>query len=120
MQQLSFRHRRLPYIVLLLFPLTIYYRINFKMANYSLYTLFAAIFLACVVSTSFGLYLGQGGVVGSSNPRHQITPRTGPGRNFYQRYYPRTRTSGRIINYGVVGGGRYRPAQYVPGPGIVG
>ena len=76
---------------------------------------------------SFGLYLGQGGVVGASNPRHQITPRTGPRnpsiygvRRYLQRNPPRARASGRIINYGVVSGGRYRPAQYAPGPGIVG
>ena len=92
------------------------------------------------MSASFGLYLGQGGVVGASNPRHQITPRTGPRRfqglnpsvyhgrhpsiygvrRYLQGNNPRARTSGRIINYGVVPGGRYRPAQYVPGPGIVG
>lgn len=83
------------------------------------------------MSASFGLYLGQGGVVGSSNPIHRITPRTGPlnpsvyhGRHpsIYgvRRYLQGGRTSGRIINYGVVSGGKYRPAQYVPGPGIVG
>ena len=85
------------------------------MANLSLYSLFMAIIFAYTVSVSFGLYLGTGGVVGSSNPRHRITPRTGPGYNF-----ARPRSSGRIINYGVVSGGRYRPAQYSPGPGIVG
>ena len=97
------------------------------MANYSLYSFFFAILFAYAVSVSFGLYLGTGGVVGSSNPRHQITPRTGPGYrsrsripSYSQRNYPRTRTSGRIINYGVLSGGRYRPAQYSPGPGIVG
>ena len=95
------------------------------MANLSLYTLFIAIIFAYTVSTSFGLYLGTGGVVGSSNPRHRITPRTGPGyisRNtaFSPRNYPRTRSSGRIINYGVKSGGRYSPARYAPGPGIVG
>ena len=78
------------------------------MANLSLYSLFLAIIFAYTVSVSFGLYLGTGGVVGSSNPRHRITARTG------------YRSSGRIINYGVVSGGRYRPAQYSPGPGIVG
>ena len=78
------------------------------MANLSLYSLFLAIIFAYTVSVSSGLYLGTGGVVGSSNPRHRITPRTG------------YRSSGRIINYGVVSGGRYRPAQYSPGPGIVG
>ena len=95
------------------------------MANYSFYSLFVAILFAYAVSVSFGLYLGTGGVVGSSNPRHQITPRTGPGytarsriSSYSQRNYPRT--SGRIINYGVRSGGRYRPAQYSPGPGIVG
>ena len=87
------------------------------MANLSLYSLFVAIIFAYTVSVSFGLYLGTGGVVGSSNPRHRITPRTG----FGYRNYARPRSSGRIINYGVVSGsGGYRPAQYSPGPGIVG
>ena len=94
------------------------------MANLSLYSLFAVILFACTVSVSYGLYLGTGGVVGSSNPRHQITPRTGPGYTSRSRAAPRNyarpRSSGRIINYGVVSGGRYRPAQYSPGPGIVG
>lgn len=97
------------------------------MANYSLYALFVAILFSYAVSASFGLYLGQGGVVGSSNPRHRITPRTGPSFHNIPSIYgvrryvsPRARSSGRIINYGVVSGGRYRPAQYVPGPGIVG
>ena len=88
------------------------------MANLSLYSLFVAIIFAYTVSVSFGLYLGTGGVVGSSNPRHRITPRTGSG--YSPRNYGRSRSSGRIINYGVVSGGRYRPAQYSPGPGIVG
>ena len=40
---------------------------------------------------------------------------------FGYRNYARPRSSGRIINYGVVSGsGGYRPAQYSPGPGIVG
>ena len=87
------------------------------MANLSLYSLFVAIIFAYTVSVSFGLYLGTGGVVGSSNPRHRITPRTGYRASSYS---PR-RSSGRIINYGVVSGsGGYRPAQYSPGPGIVG
>ena len=97
------------------------------MANYSFHLLFIAIMFAYAVSATFGLYLGQGGVVGSSNPRHQITSRTGssyPSRSrqtsYSQKNYPRSRTSGRTINYGVVSGGRYRPAQYSPGPGIVG
>ena len=97
-----------------------------------MYVLFVAILFSCAMSASFGLYLGQGGVVGSSNPRHRITPRTGPQRlsiygvrRYLGRNNPRARpsgarTSGRIINYGVVSGGRYRPAQYAPGPGIVG
>ena len=88
------------------------------MANISLYSLFAAILFAYTVSVSYGLYLGTGGVVGSSNPRHRITPRTGPGYSLIN--YGRSRSSGRIINYGVVSRGRYRPAQYSPGPGIVG
>merc|ERR1712061_130231 len=88
-----------------------------KMANLSLYSLFVAIIFAYTVSVSFGLYLGTGGVVGSSNPRHRITPRTGYRTSSYS---PR-RSSGRIINYGVVSGsGGYRPAHYSPGPGIVG
>ena len=94
------------------------------MANISLYSLFVAILFAYAVSVSCGLYLGQGGVVGSSNPRHQITSRTGPrytSRSRVPSYSRRTyQPSGRIINYGVKSGGSYRPAQYAPGPGIVG
>ena len=92
------------------------------MANLSLYSLFVVIIFAYTVSVSFGLYLGTGGVVGSSNPRHRITPRTGyRASNYSPINFARPRSSGRIINYGVVSGsGGYRPAQYSPGPGIVG
>ena len=90
------------------------------MAKYSLYAIFVAILFSYAVSVSFGLYLGQGGVVGSSNPRHRITPRTGPQRLGIYGIRRYNSPRGRIINYGVVSGGRYRPAQYVPGPGIVG
>ena len=98
------------------------------MGKRSMYILFAVIVFAYSISTSFGLYLGQGGVVRSSNPRHQITSRTGlvfPGypsayiRNYVQRAKSQARPSGRIVDYGVVYG-KYQPARYAPGPGIVG
>ena len=79
------------------------------MANFSLYSLFVAIIFAIVISASSGLYLGSGG---------RYSPRRYSG--FSLRAYQPPRTSGRIINYGVVSGGSYRPAQYSPGPGIVG
>ena len=87
------------------------------MASHLVILFLTTVLLLAILPSTLGLYLGFGGVVGSSSPRHQITARTGP--TFPQvarpNYYAGRGSSsrGRIIDYGVIYG-NYQPSGIVP------